>query len=153
MDSALRRRRGSSKPACRADKNPSIPFFHIGLRTGRCHDRTRRRGCSSGASHWLSVMPSDQWRAPLLESTRMKVDGTPRRWWAGSAAGAFPLWLLIFPQIPPPAAPELVGQYGLVSAFVRRPAESTVKGSERASGHRPVREQILLYPGVQELER
>lgn len=83
----------------------------------------------------------------------MKVDGTPRRWWAGSAAGAFPLWLLIFRQIPPPAAPELVGQYGLVSAFVRRPAESTVKGSERASGHRPVREQILLYPGVQELER
>ena len=71
----------------------------------------------------------------------------------GVSGGGVPLGLLISRHIPPPAAPELVGQYGLVSAFVRRPAESTVKGSERASGHRPVREQILLYPGVQELER
>ena len=101
MDSALRRRRGSSNPACRADKNPSIPSFHIGLRAGRCHDRTQRRGCSSGASHWLSVRPSGQWRAPLLESTRIEVGETPRSWWAGSAAGAFPLWLLRSRQIPP----------------------------------------------------
>lgn len=66
---------------------------------------------------------------------------------------AFPLWLLIFRQIrrPPRGAGGTVWVgLSVCSASCR---EETVKGSERASGHRPVREQILLYPGVQELER
>lgn len=44
-------------------------------------------------------------------------------------------------------------QHGLVSGIVPRLMESAVKGSEAASRHRPVWEQILLYPGIQELER
>lgn len=45
------------------------------------------------------------------------------------------------------------GLHGLVSGFVPRLMESAVKRSETASGHRPVWEQILLCPRVQELER
>lgn len=48
---------------------------------------------------------------------------------------------------------KVIRKHGLASGFVPRLVASTVEGSEGASGHRPVREQILLYPGAQELER
>ena len=71
----------------------------------------------------------------------------------GVSGGGVPSLVAEIPADPAAPALGLVRQHGLVSASVRRPAGSTVKGSEGASGHRPVREQILLYPGVQELER
>lgn len=75
VDSALRRRRGSSKPACLANKNPNIPFLHTSSKTGRRHDRARRPGCNSGVSYWPSNVPSDQWWAPLLEGREDGVGG------------------------------------------------------------------------------
>lgn len=96
VDSALRRRSGSSKPACRDDKSRSILLLHVGSSTGRRHDRVRRRGRISGASYW-----SNNAAARLMKSsvTGRCEHGGGRDSRPGAESGAG-LWLLHIPLVP-----------------------------------------------------
>lgn len=67
VDCALRKRRGSSKPDCRADKKLNISGPHTGWRPGRCHDRPGNWGMQQ---HGLS-----------LANQRCGLTNGERRYW------------------------------------------------------------------------
>lgn len=73
--------------------------------------------------------------------------------WAGGRVGAWGVPVTVAADPTANRGWDLSHRHESVSGFVPLLVESAVEGSEGASGHRPVREQILLYPGVQELER
>lgn len=80
VDCALRKRRGSSKPDCRADRKLNISFPHTGLRPECRHDRAWRRIQQHG-------LPLANQRCDVTKGVRRYWEVRERRAVGGASCG------------------------------------------------------------------